>query len=259
MPRIRRILTLTALLGLAPCARAGAPPEEAWVSVATRPGVQVPCLVVRAPDSEPTRLVLLFAGGPGRVGPGALSNPEANFLVRSRALFVAPDIAAAVLDVPSDNPGGMSDRFRMGAEHAEDIGRVMDFLKTRFPRATDFYLVGTSRGTLSAAYAGRRLEDRLKGIVLTSEVLEESRPLKGARVPVLLVHHRRDGCRSSAYGAAQRLSRELGVPLITVDGGSPPVTGPCEPGSPHGYWGREAETVEMILRWIRGEAIPDHI
>jgi hypothetical protein len=233
--------------------------EEGWRAVPTRPGVQVPCLTVRDPGAEPTRMVLLFAGGLGRVGPEALTNPAANFLVRSRALFVAPDIAAAVLDAPSDHADGMSDRFRMGPEHAEDIGRVMDFLQARFPRVTGFYLVGTSRGTLSAACAGRQLEGRLKGIVLTSEVLFSARPLKGATVPVLLVHHRHDGCKASAYRDAQGLARDLGAPLITVDGGSPPVTGPCEPGSPHGFWGREAETVGEILRWIRGEGIREHI
>jgi len=44
-----------------------------------------------------------------------------------------------------------------------------------------------------------------------------------------------------------------------VDGGKPPVTDPCEPGSPHGYWGKETETVAEILHWIRGEAFLDQI
>ena len=252
-----RILVLASLLS-AP-SRAAQVLEEGWLAVPTRPGVQVPCLIDRDPDAEPTRVVLLFSGGLGRVGTGGLANPAGNFLVRSRALFAARDIAAAVLDTPSDNPDGMSDRFRMGPEHAEDIGRVMDFLKARFPRVTGFYLVGTSRGTLSAACAGRRLEGRIQGIVLTSEVLFSSKPLNGATVPVLLVHHRHDGCKASAYRDAQSLARDLGAPLITVDGGSPPVTGPCDPGSPHGFWGREAETVGEILRWIRGEGVRDQI
>lgn len=238
-------------------ARAGT--AEGWAAVATRPGVQVDCLISQEQGAQPTRILLLFPGGFGTVGPGALAKPTANFLVRSRALFLAKDLATVVVNVPSDQPGGMSDGFRVSPEHAVDIGCVIDFLKARFPAAADFYLVGTSRGTISAAYAGRRLEGRLKGIILSSEVLNGGSSLAGASVPILLVHHRNDGCKSSPYRDALALSRELKLPLITVEGGRAPATGPCEPGSPHGYWGKEAETVAEILHWVRGEPFRERI
>ena len=256
MASTRSILVIMGLyLGLAgPLA---ATPVEDWTAVTTRPGVQVECLVTREPDSEPTRILLLFTGGEGTVGAKALTKPTANFLVRSRALFVAKDTATAVLNVPSDQPGGISDGFRMSPEHTVDIGCVLDFLKSRFPGAADFYLVGTSRGTVSAAYAGKRLEGRLKGLVLTSSVLDSEAQLKSIAIPILLVHHRHDGCKASPYRNAQFFARDLQLPLITVDGGKAEVTGPCEPGSPHGYWGKEPGTVAEILHWLRGEPIRD--
>jgi pimeloyl-ACP methyl ester carboxylesterase len=216
-------------------------------------------LVTAEPGAEPRRVLLLFSGKDGLVGARSLVNPQGNFLVRSRAMFVGQDIATAVLNVPSDQWRGMSGPFRTSPEHATDIGLVMDYLKTRFPKATDYYLVGTSMGTISAAYAGRQLQARLKGIVLTSEVLNDDDPFQGLTIPVLLVHHLRDGCKASPYYSAQRLARTFKFPLVTVTGGKTDVTGPCEPGSAHGYWGKEAETVEQILRWIHGEPVKEQV
>jgi hypothetical protein len=117
-------------------------------------------------------------------------------------------------------------------------------------------------GTISAAYAGEQLQARLKGIVLTSSVLQGGlgeAPFKGLGIPVLLVHHRNDGCKSSPFTWAKWLAKKHHYPLVEVDGGSAPVTGPCEPGAPHGFYGREADTVAQILRWVRGEPVAERI
>ena len=37
-----------------------------------------------------------------------------------------------------------------------------------------------------------------------------------------------------------------------VSGGLPPESGPCEPLSAHGYFGRERETVGAIAQWMSG-------
>jgi hypothetical protein len=46
----------------------------------------------------------------------------------------------------------------MGQKHATDIGFVIDDLKSRWPTAHVF-LVGTSRGTISASSVAYRLKD----------------------------------------------------------------------------------------------------
>ena len=59
------------------------------------------------------------------------------------------------------------------------------------------------------------------------------------------------------YGGARRLSGQF--PLISVAGGDPPRSGPCEALSYHGYLGREEPVVEAISAWILGKAFPSDI
>jgi hypothetical protein len=35
-----------------------------------------------------------------------------------------------------------------------------------------------------------------------------------------------------------------------VKGGKPPQSGPCDPFAAHGYFGKEAETVDAIAAWM---------
>ena len=41
-----------------------------------------------------------------------------------------------------------------------------------------------------------------------------------------------------------------GYPLVTVNGGDPPRSEPCEAMSAHGYLGRETPTVDAIANWM---------
>ncbi|HEX3632855.1 MAG TPA: alpha/beta hydrolase, partial [Casimicrobiaceae bacterium] len=145
----------------------------------------------------------------------------------------------------------------LGQDHATDIRALIRDLKQRFPGAKVF-LLGTSRGTISAAALGASLGDLVQGVVLTSTLTNADRTGTGLsafdfgsiKVPVLLVHHRDDGCRSSPYSGAERLAKKF--PLVSVSGGDPPQSDPCEAMSPHGYLGREAPTTQAIRNWILG-------
>lgn len=70
------------------------------------------------------------------------------------------------------------------------------------------------------------------------------------KVPVLLVHHRDDACRSTPYVEAHHLSKRF--PLVSVKGGLPPQSDPCQAMSAHGFLGKEAETVDAIAGWMLG-------
>ncbi len=70
------------------------------------------------------------------------------------------------------------------------------------------------------------------------------------KVPVLFVHHRNDGCFTSPYRNVERISK--GAPLVSVSGGDPPQSGPCDPMSPHGYFGRDAPVAQAIRNWMLG-------
>lgn len=72
-------------------------------------------------------------------------------------------------------------------------------------------------------------------------------------VPVLVVHHREDGCRLCAYSDMPKLMNRLTSAsrkeLITIDGGTN-VGDPCEAQAYHGFNGRDEEVVKVIAKWI---------
>ncbi len=154
----------------------------------------------------------------------------------------------------------MSDEFRLGADHFRDIAVVVGDLKKRFPEMPIF-LIGTSRGSTSAAALGARFGQEVSGTVLTAAMFRQTgrqsrEPGLGLsrfefatiKVPVLFVHHVGDQCNSTPYSGAARLSDKY--PLISVTGGLPPKATPCEALSEHGFLGKESETVEQIVNWM---------
>jgi pimeloyl-ACP methyl ester carboxylesterase len=242
------------------------PIQRELLRVPTRPGVVQPCLLVTE-GPAPRAVAVMLPGGLGLLDLGRRSldkvfRPEGNFLVRSTDLFLSPELAVALVDAPSDAPGGMDDGFRSGDRHAADLRALVTALRARLP-GVKVFLVGTSRGTVSAAYAGVALGEGLDGVVLTSSVFLANRNNSGLslfrfeqlKVPVLIVHHAEDGCPACPY--AQAVRHAPPGALITVRGGKEPATGPCEPLANHGYFGREAPVAEAIRAWILGRPF-DH-
>jgi hypothetical protein len=90
------------LFALVRCA--AGPPEERVV-LQTRPDVSE--TVFYSAAAKPTRSVILFTGSAGVVSGG-----RSNFLLRDPDRFLGQGISVAIPEVPSDYPGGMSDRFR---------------------------------------------------------------------------------------------------------------------------------------------------
>jgi hypothetical protein len=256
-------LALTVLLSLlAPSVRAA--PTETVVRLASENGATLPYLLSVDDARAPAAIAVLFTGGAGVVGlANRIPRPGANFLVRSRALFAAKDIATAVVDVPSDVTL-LTDAIRMSARHARDVGTVVGDLERRFP-GVRVHLVGTSRGTVSAAYAGAALGTRIAGVVLTSTIFLSSRGGSGLAsfdygsiaAPLLFVHHTADECPVTPYGPARALAGRY--PLISVSGGEPARSEPCEAFAAHGYLGVEAPTVAAIGRWMLGLDFPKSV
>jgi hypothetical protein len=125
------------------------------------------------------------------------------------------------------------------------------------------WLVGTSLGTVSAAAAAIDIDpSALAGIVLTSTLTNARRfravpdlSLGDIRVPVLVMHHKRDACPSCVAGETDLvmsgLKRAPVKKLVLVDGGGGASGDPCEPMHFHGYIGMEKEAVAIITGWIR--------
>jgi hypothetical protein len=233
------------------------------VDIPTRAGVTQRILVLGPAAAKAA--VVLFAGGHGglQLAPdGEIGWGKGNFLIRSRDLFVEHGLRVAIIDAPSDRQstpflGG----FRQTPEHVTDVKAVVGWLRRQTP--TPVWLVGTSRGTQSAAFVATEIgPDRggPDGIVLSSTILRDPRgrpvpdmALDRVRVPVLVVHHRQDGCQLCAYADVPRLTDRLTAAprkeLLAFDGG---VTrgDPCEAFAYHGFNGLERDVVAKISAWI---------
>jgi pimeloyl-ACP methyl ester carboxylesterase len=238
---------------------------EDVVTLPTRDGVKLTYLLLQDTSAPPKAVVVAFVGGTGAIGLAKRSEsgpvqfgPGANFLVRIRDELVDAEIAEAIVDAPSDKlPQGMDDAFRLGREHLADIRALIVDLKQRYPDAK-IYLVGTSRGTISAAALAAKLGDSVQGVALSSSVTNSNKvgealsrfDFKTIRIPLLFIHHRDDACSISPYHNVERISNKES--LISVSGGDSPQSGPCEPMSPHGYFGRDAPVVKALKNWMLG-------
>ena len=239
------------------------------VTLQTRPGVSLSFFIAGMGAVKPQAVALLLIGGDGnvnlRVQDGQVRFSQQNFLPRSRREFIAEGILPVILDNPTDQQAGagMSDEFRASAEHAADLRAVLAEVKKRYP-GLPVFLVGTSRSTISAAHQARALGGELSGAVLSSSLFWAGRQpalsafdFSSVKIPLLIVHHREDACQSTPYRDAERLGARY--PLVSVKGGKPPETGPCDPLAPHGYYGKEAETVGAIAAWMLGKPYPKDI
>ncbi|HTG97345.1 MAG TPA: alpha/beta hydrolase [Burkholderiales bacterium] len=243
------------------------------VTLQTRPGVTLPFFIADMGGRKPEAAALLLIGGGGNIRLGVENGKpkfnQGNFLPRSRREFIRNGILPVILDNPTDQQAGegMSDDFRESAAHVADIRAVRAELAKRYP-GLPVFVVGTSRSTLSAAHLAKSLPNDLKGAVLTSSlfysgVRQGSRQVLAAynwgqiKIPLLVVHHQDDACGATPYFEAKRLASRY--PLITVHGGKPPESAPCEPFANHGYFGKEAETVDAIAAWMLGKPVPKEI
>src|SRR5215470_5504504 len=235
------------------------------VTLSTRPGVTQSYFLTSRPQN-PQAVAVLFPGSGGLIRPreeeGQIKFGPDNFLVRSRSEFIKRGVIGAIIDAPSDyqSDGGMSDEFRLGMDHFADISAVVTDLGKRLP-GLPIFLVGTSRGTISAAALGARFGPQVAGVVLTATLFRQSSGRSGESGPglsrfdfetikvlVLFVHHVSDQCGVTPYGDAARLVDKY--PLVSVLGGRPPQSGPCDALSAHGFFGKESETVEQIVNWM---------
>lgn len=225
----------------------------------TRDGVSVPLIYVKHPQAKAT--LVLLPGGAG--GFGKLQNGEPdgrNFLVRSYRHFLNAGFNVVIMGKPSDiNDLDYADRI--AAPHQQDIAAVVDMVSK--DSAVPLWLIGTSRGTVSATAAAINLgSSKLAGIVLSSSIVSNRKPgaipfqnLSAIKLPVLLVHHQNDACHvctpSLVPSILERLTNSHDKQLIWMQGGQNPEGDPCEAFHYHGYIGIEAETVRQITDWIR--------
>lgn len=236
---------------------------ESMRTVESRPGVSQRFVLVEPPVA-PVASVILFTGGEGALGftgPGPFPR-GGNFLVRNRHAFAQHGLLVAVIDVPSDHPGGYG-RSRLTDGHATDVAAVIAALRER--AAVPVWLVGTSKGTISAVSVAARLEKGgPDGVVISSSITRPASNAQetvydagvtGLRVPTLVVHHANDACVATPGSDAPSLIarvRATRKELLLFRGGAGGSSGDraCGAWAAHGYYGIDDEVVTAIAKWI---------
>lgn len=250
-----RVLLILMLSSLAPTSGHA---QVEVKEITTRPGVTIRFVYAKA--QQPVASAVLFQGGAGNIGifPNGSMRVE-NFLSGGAHRFNQNGISVVIPDVPSDRR--TLDDFRDSPEHAQDNAALIEFLRQQ--SKVPVWAIGTSNGSLSAAASSTHLKEKgPDGIVLTSSTTEapvaaahsvKLAPLGEVKVPVLLVHHKQDGCRVTPYGAMPELVAALKsakrVELITEDGGSA-AGNPCHTGY-HQFLGIEDGVTKDIADWIK--------
>ncbi|WP_293759738.1 alpha/beta hydrolase [uncultured Aquitalea sp.] len=252
-------MTRWLLIWCATCWSAWAMAEQV-VTLSPRPDISLRYLLV-TPDKPPLASLVLFAGGDGvlRLSENGALGVGGNFLVRTRAQWAAQGFQVAVVDAPSDRQslGLNKGEFRQSETHAGDIAAVIADLRRR--ATVPVWLVGTSRGTTSAASIAILRHELVAGVVLTSTI-DHGRgnvadlPLARITQPALLIQHRQDACSESLLANLQPvvdgLSQSSARELLVMEGGQDRGD-PCQPWAWHGYNGIEERVVTQAAEWIR--------
>ena len=249
-----RALIAGLLIGLVATGHA----EGVLFKIPTREGVSTTLFWESAPNAKAT--VFLFPGGGG--GFGKVEDGKAmgqNFLVRSEPYFFANGFNVAIFGRPSDSQD-LDYADRISDTHMADVRKVLEFVKNK--AEVPVWMVGTSRGTISATATAINLPGAIAGVVLTSSVVSYKKPgavpkqdLDRIKVPVLVLHHAKDACPHCQPFEVSVILRGLkNAPVkkeIMVSGGENPTGNVCEALHWHGYIGMEREAVDLIAEWIK--------
>lgn len=218
----------------------------------------LPLYVASTPQAQAT--VILLPGGDAAIGRVKDGEPgSGNFLVRTREMFREAGFHVVIAFRASDMRE-LDYRYRAGREHMGELEKVVDFATREFGKPV--WLVGTSRGTESAASVGIRLQDHphIKGLVLTASILVSQdgtavpeQPLKTYPGSVLVVHHTQDSCRVTRYADLPKLRAQLNpqaphAVLTYAEGIS--QGDPCQALAHHGFNGIEPQVVSDMVAWM---------
>ena len=223
--------------------------------------------------------VLFYPGWPGKMWLESNSThypPGFNTPINPNT-FQTTNISLVMMDCPTDELGPKSydrpqlcdDTYRSSARHAEDARLIIKKMKTEF-NITKIYLIGHSHGTISAKILGRELADEISGVISSGASSRQYGNgdyknfgwagarfnMKSLKVPVLNIHHEKDGCMYNPFSTVQNYSTNN---LITVRGGM--QTGdPCKKDSYHSYQGYSSDTISMaIINWIKTREVQQFI
>lgn len=232
-----------------------------WVDITSARSVTLRTVVI-APDGPPTAAVILLEGGDGVINLGGTAeSPQiesAGFLARNADLFAARGLLVALPGAPSDHTGGVDIGYRISEEQSEDVAAVVDWIDARV--ALPVWVLGMSLGSYSATNSAIRLNSSIDGFALCSaSTAPPNSPqpegilnmdLEDITMPALIVGHAGDQCAGTPPEGVASIASALTTadPIVQriFTGGEDPLSGPCGPLAPHGYYGIEDDVITFM-------------
>ena len=147
---------------------------------------------------------------------------------------------------------------RKNKDHMSRISILIDHIKKE--NNLPIILLGHSRGSISVAAAANNLEKgKISGIVILGSIttsvgkytpytLTMKHMLKETSIPVLVIHHEKDGCSVSSYLGAKNIAKKKNYKLISITGGGKSGS-ECGPLHYHGFEGNMTEVIQSIKEW----------
>ena len=237
--------------------------------LSARVGTSVQALLTYDATRPVALVAILLPGGTGdyefqeKSGAVAMKNAE-RLPNKMRALLLERSVASLMVDAPSDRPR-IDDGFRSSSEHMVDLRAVVALAGARFP-GIPVMVVGHSNGSMSAAWLAATAPELVKASVLVAPRLtwnafrneyigqEGLSRFDWERItqPLLLVHHRKDGCPFTPYSGSAALAEKVKrFQLVTLDPPGPLTVGQCDYTGTHNLAGQEAAVAEAIVAWAR--------
>ena len=228
--------------------------------IMTSRGVGYSIWIMQTNNAKAT--LVLFPGGGGGFGyDKELNQPNSrNFLVRGRDFFRNAGYNVIIVGKPEDKKE-LDYNYRISEEHISDIKSILQEAH-KLSNSLPVYIIGTSRGTISATAATINIPDLIQGMILTSSIVNykktgavPNQKLESIHVPLLVVHHSNDQCSqcnpSQVNSIIDSAKNSPIKQLIMVEGGENLASGdPCEALHNHGFIGIEEQTVKIITDWI---------
>lgn len=252
-----RTLTFLALLSLIGCY---VPPVNAAEVHAVDPPQNsqqaAPTMTLLLGPSDPQVAIVMIPGGDGTLrfnySTQRTRNETAAMLENlTRRGFSTLRTSVVVVD----SPIAIGNReLRAGADHLDRIESVVRFYKKRLN--APIWLLGHSWGSVSVTeFINRSPESRaLIAGIITSGGRYDIRLENGVSLPILFLHHERDGCRSTSFDIARvrferfRSANKGVTELATVKGGSSRGD-PCRDGH-HMYLGALDEAARLVEQFV---------
>lgn len=219
---------------------------------------ETPSRTLLIPAQKAQAIVVLFPGGAGMI---RLSNDGSAYsthtFVRSQKEWAQYGIHAVLVDSPN-NLGNTKANFRDTRDHLGRVEAVIKFYKEKFNMPV--WIFGHSMGSSTVSLfsnKSKQYRDQIAGGIIAGTLQEVSIEDEND-LPLLAIHHRYDGCRSTPSYASERIIKnrlknfpERKSKLIFIEGGED-IGDPCQSAGYHGFAQKESDFIKEAAAFILG-------